>query len=313
MNPVSLEQKKYYGWNGYSLTNGEIELGIAPEIGGRIISLQVQGEELLYVDQSRLGETFDLGYLDNLSRDKTAFGFRLWGGDKTWVAPEKNWIAGIPPLHLDAGKYEAVIQGHSIRMTSPVDQETGLQIIRSVSMSEDGTVLLNQHFFNRGKHAISCGIWDVTQLLHPFHVYFPVSIKDLKPDMRFIASVREKDTLIQQQGDWVKIRCEKPLQFKYGCHIYPGVAMALREQANHTIVMARYFFIDPQAKYPHDDMVEVYNSDHYPYLELEILAPLIPLNPGDQTTHQQQWQIKKYNGKVNIPAILEALTHGTLP
>ena len=46
------------GWSGYVLSMGDIRLGIAPEIGGRIISLVYKGEELLFVQEEHAGETF---------------------------------------------------------------------------------------------------------------------------------------------------------------------------------------------------------------------------------------------------------------
>jgi len=301
---VRLMAKNYGGWSGYCLTNGELELGIIPDIGGRIISLQVQGEELLYVDKKHLGETFDLGRIDNLSQFKEKFGFRLWGGDKTWVAPEKNWIRGIPPLHLDAGKYTAEVYENAIQMTSPVDQETGLQIIRRVAMLDNGMIDLQQCFINRGTQRIQCGIWNVTQLLHPFHIYFPSPKRSLIPDMRFVASVRDKDILTSDIGDWVKISCEKPLQFKYGSNIFQGKVLAIRESFDHTIAMIKTFFVNPQEKYPHGDMVEVYNSDEQPYLELEVLSPLVFLQPADQITHQQQWTLIRLNKKASLKEVL---------
>lgn len=304
MGSVTLKPQNYYGWSGYSLSNGEVELGIVPEIGGRIISCRVQGEELFYVDKNRKGETFDLGKIDDLMRYKTVFGFRLWGGDKTWVAPEKKWMAGIPPLHLDAGKYRADVYSTSIHMTSPIDQETGLQIIRCISMAETGEIELVQKFTNCGNQSLSCGIWNVTQLTHPFHIYFQADKKNVKPDKRFIASVRDVNEWVDQKGHWMGIHCEKPLQFKYSSHLYPGVVLAIRKHLAYTLVMARRFAVSMEAEYPHEGIVEVYNSDHDPYLELEILSPLVDLQPGDQTTHQQHWSFRKFDCSVDFSEIV---------
>lgn len=308
MNKVMISPKNYHGWDGYCLSNGEIEIGVTPNIGGRIISLRYREEELLYVDQNRLGEIFELGKIEDLSTFKKAFGFRLWGGDKTWVAPEQNWIVGIPPLHLDAGQYAACVDGQSITMTSPVDQETGLQMIRKIALQSNGEITLTQQFTNQSHKTISCGIWDVTQLLRPFRIYFPARGDQVKPDTRFAASLENQHELLNSvMGNWVEIRCETPLQFKYSCDITQGVVVALKEQVDHLIAMVRYFDISPEKKYPQGGMVEVYNSGDYPYLELEVLSPLADLNEHDQIAHQQTWLLKHFPKTMTINEILSSV------
>ncbi|HCU05328.1 MAG: hypothetical protein A2X77_04235 [Gammaproteobacteria bacterium GWE2_42_36] len=308
MNKVTISPKNYYGWAGYCLSNGEIEIGITPSIGGRIISLCYQQEELLYVDKNRLGETFELGVIDDLSTFKKNFGFRLWGGDKTWVAPEQSWVAGIPPLHLDAGQYTTQLDEKSITMTSPLDQETGLQITRKVTLQSGGEITLTQQFTNQSNKIILCGIWDVTQLLRPFRIYFPARKEQVKPDTRFAASLGNQHELLTTVAkDWVEIRCEKPLQFKYSFDIERGIAIALKEQADHFIAMIRYFKVNPKANYPQAGIVEVYNSDNYPYLELEVLSPSAELSHHDNIIHQQTWILKRFPKTMTIETILSSV------
>lgn len=69
-------------------------------------------------------------------------GFPLWGGDKTWVAPQARWIDRVPFPDLDSGDCELELwpDGHHAmaRMTSPVCRETGMQVTRTLRIA-DGT------------------------------------------------------------------------------------------------------------------------------------------------------------------------------
>ena len=42
-------------------------------------------------------------------------GFVLWGGDKTWLAPQDRWTDGDPFLDLDSGAYDCRLTGLAAR------------------------------------------------------------------------------------------------------------------------------------------------------------------------------------------------------
>ena len=129
------------------MTSGEVSLGITPQIGGRIISLTHQEEELFFVQDEFKGDIYDLEVIDDLRAKKREMGFRLWGGDKTWVAPQNEWWEKVPPLDLDAGVYSVNIDENILEMTSPFCRETGLRIIRRITL-DDGLIHLQQTFRN---------------------------------------------------------------------------------------------------------------------------------------------------------------------
>ncbi len=111
-----IEEAVFYGWKGYRLVCGPLAIGVAPDLGGRIISLAHEGTELLFVQQEHLGEVFDLDGATDLRALKRRLGFRLWGGDKTWIAPQSSWWEGIPPLDLDAGRYRVRVDGDTLSL-----------------------------------------------------------------------------------------------------------------------------------------------------------------------------------------------------
>ena len=283
----------FYGWQGYLLKSNNIEMGIIP-LGGRIISLKVYGEELLFVDKDLVGKIPNLEKLEpkNIAAKKRELGFMLFGGDKTWVAPEPEWIENTPPLDLDSQNYTFQFDGeNAVTMTSPICRETGLQIIRKITLTPDDVIELHQTMINQNQEPITKAIWDVTQLLKPFEILVPASENAVKPDTRFEAgTARRQDFVVAKTNDQTKIVCKEFVIYKFGALVEKGQLTAQTKRGDKTIAMTRYFDIEPEKHYPDDHMIEVYNSPDKNYLELEVLAPLTTLAPGEQTTHNQRWE-----------------------
>jgi len=290
VSKVKISKENIYGWEGYRLSIGDISLGITPQIGGRIISLTFEGEELFFVQKEHQGEIVDLKMVDDLRAKKKELGFRLWGGDKTWVAPQSEWWEKIPPLDLDAGQYDIEVGPTDVVMTSPICRETGLQIIRRVELKEDGTIMLDQTFSNTGNKPIERGIWDVTQMMRPFEVYLPGSKENFRAykDEGLIEDVQTK---IEEHEGCMKISCNDATHFKFGGFINQGSIVAVRRSEFEEIKFVRTFKIDADANYAHQAMVEVYNSPQYPYCEIEVHAPLVRLEKGEHVSHRQEWNV----------------------
>ncbi len=287
------------------MTSGEVSLGITPQIGGRIISLTHQGEELFFVQDEFKGDTYDLEGIDDLRAKKREMGFRLWGGDKTWVAPQNEWWEKIPPLDLDAGVYSVNINENILEMTSPFCRETGLRIIRRITF-DDGRIYLQQTFRNETNGRINRGIWDVTQVLKPFDVYLPASHENIKAykDEGVIEDAKKK--VIEEDG-WVKISCNDNTHFKVGGLINKGVLVALRKKDIETLAFTRVFNINLKRQYAHNAIVEVYNSPKYNYFEVEVHAPLISLEKGEEATHSQTWAFKRFKDNVKPREVIKIL------
>src|SRR4051812_42708118 len=117
----------FQGWKGWKLSHGDVSVILVPSLGGRIMSLTFQDHELFFIQQEHASETFDFSSVDDLALAKKNLGFRLWGGNKTWVAPQSEWMLGMPPLELDAGEYDLSWKGSVAVMQSHICRETNLQ------------------------------------------------------------------------------------------------------------------------------------------------------------------------------------------
>lgn len=303
---VKIKEKTYFGWNCFFLESDNISVGIAPQIGGRIISFNFDGRELFFVQKEHAAEIFDFSATVDLIAEKLKLGHRLWGGDKTWVAPQSAWLEGIPPLELDAGVYEAELGDNFVFMRSPLCRETSLRIERKISLNENGVVQLEESFLNENEKPIRRGIWNVTQCLRPFDVYLPLNKSELRAYPDEGASVELFEEVVEEIGGWTLVRCNKPFHFKYGGVAQKGVVIALRDDDKGNLVFAKCFEADPTADYAHGSSVEVYNSPKYNYLEMEIHAPLVELAPGERQTHRQEWWVNYFGADITVQEIFEA-------
>jgi len=307
-----MEKVKFCGWKCYRITVGDLSLTVAPEIGGRIISLTHQGEELLFVEKEHQGETFDFSKVEGLRAEKRRIGFRVWGGDKTWVAPQKEWWEGTPPLELDAGKYELRLEGSGFMMISPVCRETGLQVIRRVNVEKTGVVSLRQELVNKGKDTVLKGIWNVTQLLRPTDIYLPASKSQLRSYHEEDLTLPTHEIVVCEDEGWCKVPCRDNTLFKFGGIIDAGAILALKESKKGSLAFLKTFDIDMDAKYVHSSSIEIFNALDHEYCEVEVHAPSMHLKAGERYQHSQQWLVKRFSGTPSPDEIFEKMTGGKL-
>lgn len=287
---VKVEETAFQGYAAIRLAIADLAVLVVPDVGGRILSVKHRGEELFFTHEEHLGDPVDVAAARDLAAEKKRLGFRLWGGDKTWIAPQRAWTLGIPPLDLDAGRYTWRREGKAIVMESPACRETHLEVTRRVELYSNGDLLLDEKLVNAGKREATRGIWNVTQMLRPFDVYLPVPIAGVRayPDEGDSVAIRD-EVLVGRDG-WTCVPCRAARHFKFGGLAERGVVVALRPEANETLAHARRFDVLAGAAYAHDSSVEVYNSPNHDYLEIEVHAPLKTLAPGAFTHQRQTWR-----------------------
>ena len=295
MSKVQVNPFQLHGWQGHRINCGAVSLVFVPAIGGRIVSLRFEGKELLFMHKEIAGQVFDFSTVEDLNAHKREIGFRLWGGDKTWIAPQREWQEGVPPLELDAGNYALTWEGMQAVMTSPVCRETGLQIVRRIHVDEEQTVHLSEEIKNMtADRVIRKGIWNVTQILRPCVFYVQARKQAFRSYHHDDSTLPEvKDIFIENDG-WVEIPCRNNTLFKCGGIPTDGqVLIKMPLGGPKEVVWLKTFALDAQAEYAHRSAVEVYNSDQHNYAELEIHAPLVTLEPSASVSLQQQWRFRK--------------------
>jgi len=147
-----------------------------PGCGGRLISLAVDGVELLWRSPDFLDR--DLQLVRPRSEwsvlDETMGSWSNVGGSKTWPAPqgwsgEGEW-PGPPDPVLDSGVWAVVVDQADpdltvVTMTSPVDQRSGLVVTRCFELPHTGLEFRQRNTFtNAGDRPIRWSIWEVCQV-----------------------------------------------------------------------------------------------------------------------------------------------------
>ncbi len=162
-----IEKTTYRGWDAYKLTNGIVSLYVTPQIGGRIIQMQLGDQEFFFVNKDLEGKVLP----ESQNNPKT--GWANYGGDKVWPGPE-GWMSdaewsSIPNFTIDGSPYKTEIvkdtpQEVALRMTSPPDARTGIQLERTVHVYEGTTrIKIDQIMRNISRRQVRWGIWHLVQ------------------------------------------------------------------------------------------------------------------------------------------------------
>ncbi|MEI7998761.1 MAG: hypothetical protein WCH62_04570 [Candidatus Omnitrophota bacterium] len=285
-----MKPKNIYGWGGFELSSGDISVGITPSIGGRIMSLLFQGQELLFVDERHKAETFDPNLWNDLAIAKKFLGFRVWGGDKTWVAPQDSWFLGIPPLDLDAAPYTLSFQNHEVMMKSPICRETGLQIYRRICIT-DNQVVLTEELYNRTSNPLQKGLWNVTQVKKPCCFEIPANIGTFRSYHIDDSSLPAFEGDLSPKEGVIRVDCHGNKLFKIGGMPSLGEVSVRVPSKGKEVIWKKIFNCDLKASYAHRSIVEVFNSPQLPYAEIELHTPFRMLEPDECVRLKQTWQI----------------------
>lgn len=225
---------------------------------------------------------------------KRRLGFPLWGGDKTWIAPQSRWSNASPYLDLDSGPYDVEVlaggpQRVELTLSSGVCRETGLRLRRSIRVSTG-----EQHFVvcheieNANAWQIQAEIWDVAMVATPGTVYLPTWIGSAFPEgvKTYITegqSVAARADVVQSDDGYASVTCRAGVAFKYGVDGPAGWVAAVLQRPDGGLVGYRKsmpVFLD--RSYSHECVAEVYQSAEYAYLEMELHGPTVTLQPGER-------------------------------
>ena len=296
---MDIRKVDLWGWRGISLTTGQVSLVLTPEAGGRITSLKLDGVEAFFTLPELRGRHFKVAETADVRAKKRELGWLHYGGYKTWLAPQDRWTDGLPFLDLDSGSYDVAVherpKGAGVRMTSPVCRETGIQLVRTVSMSEGGHVVIDQAMINRSSAEVTWGLWDVTQVKGPGLALLPIAqgsrfeagVKAYANEGRSLEAMNQ---YVRISGGLATVTCGEVETFKYGADSMEGWIVGLLDLSrDRWLAYLKIFEPIRAATYPHQVTVEVYDSGSYPYFELEVHSPLRGLKPGESYTYSEMW------------------------
>ena len=267
------------------------------------MGMRWRGHELAFAQPERQGHVEDLSQIADVHAKKREMGFPLWGGDKTWISPQDRWTDGVPFFDLDSGSYdlqveEATPERAIIRMVSPICRETGVQISRTVTLRRNASEWVVTHrLSNASSRDVEWGIWDISMVLTPGRVYLPKRADSqhsngVKTFVTEGESGQVRDTVVGDHGQLAVIACGGSAAFKFGTDGREGWILGILDVDGLGLMGYRKQVpVYEHQPYGHDCIVEVFNSDRYPYCELETHGPVVRLSPGESFELQEQHKL----------------------
>lgn len=318
-----VQETTYRGWKSYRLSNGLATLHVVPQIGGRVIQFELAEHPFLFVDQELAGKVFPPE-----ENGGGKGGWKNYGGSKLWPAPQ-GWQTddqwpGPPDPVLDGGVYEGQITSRdpsrvSVKVISPKDERTGIQLWREISLFEGETRVRHDcGMRNVSRRPVRWSIWEVVQLdtasaadpTQPnddFWAYCPINPQSAHA-RGFVPLYGQVTHPSWQPDDSAGLFAVQYAHRvgKVGLDSDAGWLAAVNGKTDHCFVGKFQWFAGRE--YPDHSSVEFWlngagefilnglaitnspNHKETPYLmEAEILSPLVALQPGDEYRFQIDW------------------------
>lgn len=297
-HPRSLRQERFKGWAAWVLRQGPLTLCVVPGVGGRLMGMAFGGRELCFTHPALEGKTFD-GDMRQWPALCGEWGFPLWGGGKTWIAPESDWPAGAPHRDLDSLPWQVLdtwcdAQSMGVEVQSPVCSVSGLQLSRRLTLHAQtgGSAsqwTIDHSLRNTGNAPVRCGIWDVLMLLRPTRVRLPLPAPANGPVLAALPGKKPLDALraqgtLDDSATAAVLHCTRGDEFKCGFASADGVVEV--DFGPGAPRYTRRSAIDMRQPYAHGLPLEVFNAPVLDYFEVETHAPLRTLGAGEVSRYR---------------------------
>lgn len=267
------------GLSTRTLVAGPLELDYLETAGPRIVGLRYKGSANLLASVPEISI-------------QTPYGeYRYLGGHRLWYAPEampRSYIPDHDGLTIEQLSNGILLQGKS-------EMGTGIRKSIEIRLSPDRPhVSLTHTLVNDGLWDVELAPWAITMFrlggtaILPFQIE-NADMNDLLPNRRISLWAYSKinDPRLHFEDDFILVsaRQKMPL-FKIGTFNPRGWIAYWNEG-----ILFRKIF-DVHAGITHPDYgcnAEIYTDESF--IELESLAPLVKLAPGNSVSHTEDWEL----------------------
>lgn len=278
---VKVEKVAYFNQpNCYKLSNGTVEVIVTTDIGPRVIRYSFAGGENILAELP-----------DTAPHDSNKW--KPWGGHRLWTAPEEMPRSYSP----DNSPIQYQIEGDAIRLTQPVEPQTGIQKEIHVTLDAEGTgVTILHRITNRNLWAIDVAPWALTIMngggvtilpQEPFRAHGVGSFLPERP-LALWAYTDLSDPRWTIGKKFIRLRTDARMEQaqKIGIANKQGWAAYYR----HGTLFIKRFAYQEGATYPdYGCNTETFTSGSF--MEVETLAPMHRLEPGQSAEHTERWYL----------------------
>lgn len=214
--------------------------------------------------------------------------YYLRGGHRLWHAPEAPVRSDEP----DNRGLSITRRGAAMRLTQPIEAATGLRKSIEVELAATAPCVTMRHLIeNDGSSAIELAPWAITMMPLGGYALIPqhrATDHAVLPDRHVVAwpYTHWHDERLCIDDEYVMVNAQADEQ---PCKI-GSLSTGWIGYLRNDVFFVKQF--DPQLDRLHPDRdcnVEVYSNHRF--IEIETLAPLVTLAPGQTTEHIETWHI----------------------
>ena len=272
-------------WSVQQLQQGDLRLTLLPDIGGRLWDVSIQGRSLLFQNPDLDGVEVDDTRLADLPTRSPQFGFPLWGGEKTWIAPDSSWENGAPFPVLDSGSYQITSRTSTrIDMTSAVCPISHLSVSRRITLTSENSWDIEHIVANRGTSSRLTGIWSVMMLNTPAKIGVEMD------HPAFYPVFGSAEQMVATRGSGTVADCRRLQEFKIGLQ-NPNNRTLIRCGTDGPLLMCSVPEPQQGDRFAHHRPFEVFNSGDYAYCEAEWHSPVHDLEPNETMSFRQTFRL----------------------
>lgn len=269
-----METVRFLGLECSELENEQLKLLVTQSAGPRILSFGFKDGENLFAE------------LPEAVIDRPDGGvFHFYGGHRLWHAPEEPVRTYLP----DDSPVDVVASANGLVITQPTEPQTGLQKTLDVRLSGNAAqVVITHQLTNQGLWPVTCALWAITQLKTGGTAILPQTRDDtgVLPN-RSLALWPYTDMVnpnVRWGSAYILLDAEMDSPFKVG---FPNPRGWLAYWWNGMLFVKRADY-DAQAEYfDFGSSSECYCDQRF--IELETLAPVHTLAPGETASHIETW------------------------
>lgn len=277
---VEVKTKTYQGYDVVEVSNNAVSLLATISTGPRIIKLAAFGSKNLFAE------------LPDIELDYPGEGsLKLVGGHRLWYAPEKPETTYIP----DSNPVEWQEIQNGIELVQVVDAPTGIQKLMKVEVAEIGAKVIVTHtLMNKGGSPFTLAPWAITQMRTGGKAVIPQKTdtadpNGLLPNRNIVlwpyADLASGLVELNNKGLYVHAKAKEGA-LKIGS---PNPVGWIGYDLEGMLFVKRAEYVEGGKYLDRGASSQVYTNQYF--IELETLAPVVTLQPGETTSHQEVWDI----------------------
>lgn len=315
MSKIKIKKIAYKGWeNAIEITNLEIKILVVPEIGRIMHFSFLDRQNIFYENEQLEGTQLNTGEYFTENNIKQAPNL---GGNRVLPCSEEYFdsLTGsrhLPDPFINASAYKTMLLKNGVLFISPISELLGIQIERSITISENGTgVIIKQKLTKKtaAKNAIlekiPLTIWSLSKIKTPNVSYLPIDTNSIFSTGFLISkwpdSKNNADVNTFVNNGILELKSSEDLPQKVGADSKNWVAGYVDDS-----LFIEEFNFDTQTLYP-DGGTSVTLFGNSLFSELECLSPENKLRVGESICYDLHWSLLKVKDKKEVHSILQNL------